>query len=283
MELVLNEVKKTYEKFSLNCSMKVTPGQVTGLIGKNGSGKSTTFKAVLGLITIDSGEVLIDGKTPAQLREKDRQKIGVVLAEAGFSGYLRVKDIVPVLRAMYEKFDSDFFFAQCERLELSPDKYIKDFSTGMRAKLKLLVALSHDAELLVLDEPTSGLDILARNQILDLLREYMEKGNRSILVSSHISGDLEGLCDDLYMIDNGKIILHEETDVLLDSYGLLKVPKERFDAIDRTHLLKVKKENFGYLCLTDQKKFYLDRYPQLVVEKGNIDETILMMIQGENV
>ena len=154
----------------------------------------------------------------------------------------------------------------------------------MKAKLKVLLALSHDASLLILDEPTAGLDVAAREEVLDLLREYMEeKENRAILISSHISSDLEGLCDDLYMIHEGKIVLHEETDVLLGEYAVLKVDEAQYQTLDKQYILCQKKTPFGHELLTDQKQFYLENYPKVVVEKGTVDEAILMMIKGERV
>ena len=164
-------------------------------------------------------------------------------------------------------------------MELPLNKKIKEFSTGMKRKLQILSALSHNAKLLVLDEPTSGLDVIARDELLNLLREYMENGERSIIISSHISSDLEGLCDDIYMIEKGKMILHEDTDVLLTEYGLIKATDEQFEKLEKSHLLKSKKERFGYSCLTNQKQFYQDNYPSLVIERGSIDEVITMMIQ----
>ncbi len=145
----------------------------------------------------------------------------------------------------------------------------------------MLAALAHEAKLLILDEPTAGLDVVARDELLDILRTYMEQDGRSILVSSHISSDLEGLCDDIYMIDEGKIVLYEETDVLLGSYGILKVTPEQFGRIEREHVLRHRKEEFGYSCLTDQRQFYQENYPDIAVEKGTIDELIMMMIRGE--
>ena len=148
----------------------------------------------------------------------------------------------------------------------------------MKAKLKVLVALSHKAELLILDEPTVGLDVVARDEVLNMLREYMEENEESaILISSHISSDLESLCDDLYMIHDGKIILHEDTDVLLADYAVLKLSEEAYTKIDRQYLLKEKKETYGYRCLTNQKQFYLENYPDVVVENGRIDDLIVMM------
>jgi len=132
-----------------------------------------------------------------------------------------------------------------------------------------------------LDEPTSGLDVMARNEILDLLRDYMTEDNRSILISSHISSDLETLCDDLYMIDDGKIVMHEETDVLLADYGVLKLSEAQYEKIDKEYLLKIRKDNNTFVCLTKEKAFYAENYPEAVIEKGNIDDVFAMMIQGE--
>lgn len=189
----LEKVKKQYKDFELDCSMEIKEGWITGLVGQNGAGKSTAFKAMLGLIRSDSGKIEILGKTPELLGKEERE------------------------------------------------------------------------------------------QILNMLREYMEMPGRSILISSHISSDLEGFCDDLYMIDNGKIVLHEETDRLLEEYGVLKVSKEQYQELDHTYILKKHKDTFGYRCLTDQKQFYQENYPGIVIEKGNIDELITIMIQGEKI
>lgn len=281
--LEIKNINKHYDHFTLDCSMEIKPGFITGLIGQNGSGKSTTFKAVLGLITIDSGSITIFDKNISELTAHDKQNIGVVLADSGFSGYLSIKDIIPVLSNLYDKFDKQKFLRQCQKLNLPLNKKIKEFSTGMKAKLKVIVACSHQAKLLILDEPTSGLDVLARDDILDLLRDYIsEDETRSILISSHISKDLESLCDDLYMIDDGKIIMHEQTDLLLSDYAILKINEAQFKSLDSKYILKYKSENYGYQCLTNQKQFYLDNYPGIVIENGNIDDLILMMIRGED-
>ena len=152
----------------------------------------------------------------------------------------------------------------------------------MKTKLNVLIALSHHASFLILDEPTNGLDVLAREEIIDLIREFMEEDeNRSVLISSHISSDLEGLCDDIYMIDKGRIVLHENTDVLLDEYGLIKADEKQYELLDKQHILKVKKEQYGYSCLTDERAFYAENYPQLAIERGSVDKVITMMIKGE--
>lgn len=279
--LKIEHLKKHYDNFSLDCSLELMPGCIAGLIGQNGAGKSTTFKAVLGLISIDGGNVTILGKDRKDFTAEDKEDLGVVLSDSGFSGYLKIKDIIPILQSMYTKFDRPFFLEQVQRFQLPVNKRIKDFSTGMRAKLKVLVAISHHAKLLILDEPTAGLDVIARDELLEMLREYMEQEEEhSILISSHISSDLESLCDTLYMIHDGKIILHEDTDVLLDEYALLKVDEEQYHKLDKQYLLRSRKEAYGYSCLTDQKRYYMENYPGIAIEKGSIDEVITMMIRG---
>ncbi|MCI9440219.1 MAG: ABC transporter ATP-binding protein [Ruminococcus sp.] len=278
--LKLENVTKHYKGFDLECSMEVLPGCVTGLIGKNGAGKSTTFKAILGLIHCDGGSIKIFDKPAGQLGVQDKEQIGVVLSDSGFSGHLTIQDLIPVLRSMYPSFQQEEFFKRCKEFSLPLTKKINDFSTGMKRKFQVLTAISHDSRLLILDEPTSGLDVVARDEILELLRDYMEHEERSVLISSHISADLEGFCDDLYMIDEGKIILHEETDILLSNYALLKVTEKQYETLDKEYILRFKEENFGYSCLTDQKQFYLENYPEIAIEKGSIDELILMMVRG---
>ena len=276
--LKISHLQKNYKDFSLDCSLEVQSGMITGLIGRNGSGKSTTFKALLGLVRSDGGEVELFGKKVKEITLEDKQKLGVVFADSGFSMYLTASGVASILESTYQDFDREKFLKQCTRFNLPTDKKIKEFSTGMKARFKVLVALSHKAELLILDEPTVGLDVIARDEVLSMLREYMEEHeNSSILISSHISSDLESLCDDFYMIHNGKIILHEDTDVLLSDYAVLKVSEKEYRKLDQQYLLKIKKEAYGYSCLTNQKQFYMENYPNIVIENGKIDDLVVMM------
>ena len=281
MLVQLEHVMKEYGSFALELNMQIPENQIIGLIGANGAGKSTTFKLMIGLIRPDQGNAEMFGRNAADLGAEEKQKIGVVFSDSGFSEYLRVQQLIPVMKRFYPDFQEKEFRKRCERFKIPLNKQIKDFSTGMKAKLNVLLALSHDSRLLLLDEPTAGLDVVAREEILDLLREYMEIPGRTIVISSHISGDLEHFCDDLYMIHEGKIVLHEETDRILEEYGFLKVSEQEYEVLDKEYLLRVRKESFGYSCLTDQKKYYLENYPGLVVEKGSVDEVISMLVKGE--
>ena len=282
--LKMEHVRKNYESFSLNCSLEVKSGYVTGLIGKNGAGKSTVFKMILGLIAKDSGTIRLFDKEIQTLNDKEKQQLGVVLSDSGFSGYLTIHDIIPILDHLYEHFDKSFFVKQIQRFRLPQNQKIKEFSTGMKAKLKILTAISHHAKFLLLDEPTAGLDVTTRDELLDMLREFMEQDeSRSILISSHISTDLEPLCDDFYMIDEGKIIFHEDTDILLSDYALLKVTPQQYTNMDKRYILKYKKEIYGYNCLTNQKQYYLENEPNIAVENGTIDDVITMMSGGAEI
>ena len=281
MLVQLDRVMKKYGSFALELNMQIPENQIIGLIGANGAGKSTTFKLMIGLIRPDQGNAEVFGRNAAELGAEEKQKIGVVFSDSGFSEYMRVQQLIPVMKRFYPDFQEKEFRKRCERFKIPLNKQIKDFSTGMKAKLNVLLALSHDSSLLLLDEPTAGLDVVAREEILDLLREYMEIPGRTIVISSHISGDLEHFCDDLYMIHEGKIVLHEETDRILEEYGFLKVSEQEYEVLDKEYLLRVRKESFGYSCLTDQKNYYLENYPGLVVEKGSVDEVISMLVKGE--
>lgn len=267
----INQLKKSYGSFTLECSLDIPDGMITGIIGMNGAGKTTLFKCMLGINSIDEGEINIP----------DKQDIGVVLADAFFSEFFTIKDIISVLEDSYKRFEKELFIHYCEKFELPLDKTIKTFSTGMLAKLKIIVSITHHAHLLILDEPTLGLDIIARETILELLRDYIEKEECTILISSHISSDLEALCDDIYVMDQGQIIMHEEMDTILSDYGLIKVSKEDYETLDKNYIQVLLKEPYGYLLLTNQKQFYLDNYPQIVIENNHLDQMIPLLIKGE--
>lgn len=280
----MNSAVKRYGGFELECTMEVALGRVTGLVGRNGSGKTTAFKLLLGLIRPDGGEVRIMGKDPLGLTEDERRMIGADLADSGYSHYMKVGDAARVHGAFYPGFDAGGFLRKCREYGITEDKKIKDLSRGMRAVMQLFFAVMHDARLLILDEPTSGMDVVVRDEMLDMLRGYMEEDEgRGVLISSHISSDLEGLCDDIYMIDGGRIILHEETDRLLDSYGVIKLTEQQYRDIDKSRMISATKESFGRACLTSDRGYYEMQYPDAVIEKGGIDPVITSLIKGEHI
>lgn len=278
----VKNLTKHYGDFSLNVSLEIPEGRITGLVGKNGAGKSTVIKSILGLVRPDGGTVTVLGKDAGALTPADKQHIGAALSDSGFSNYLTVRDCAKILEKLYDRFDRKAFLEACARYGLPENKQLQKFSTGMKAKLRVLVALSHGAKLLIMDEPTAGMDVEARNEILDILRAYLaEAEDRSVLITSHIATDLEGLCDDIYLIHNGKILLHEDTDVILSDYAVLKVTEAAFAGLDKTYLLARRQEPYGMRCLTNQKQFYMENYPGLVIEKCGIDDLILGMTGGK--
>lgn len=206
MKLEFNQVVKKYDGFMLDCTMTVEEGCVTGLIGRNGAGKSTAFKAALGLIRLDGGTVTLDGKDVASLAAKEKEKIGVVLSDSGFSSYLAVKDVVCIMKGMYKNFRKEEFLERCKRFGLPLDKQIKEFSTGMKAKLKVLVAMSYGAKLLILDEPTAGLDPVGREEILGELKELNEVQGITIVLVSHSMEDVARYAKRMIVMNHGKVL-----------------------------------------------------------------------------
>ena len=277
----LTDAQKNYGDFRLHLDMELPAGRVSGLVGRNGAGKSTTVKAILGLIRLDGGSAEVFGRNARDLTPEDKERIGAAFSDSGFSGYLTAEDIARILKNTYARFDEKLFRDYCEKNALPMKKRIREFSTGMNAKLRVLTAISHSADLLILDEPTAGLDVVARNEVLDMLREYLAADpGRAMLISSHISSDLEGLCDDIYMIHDGRIVLHEDTDVILGEYASLKLSPESYEKLDKRYVLRTKKESFGYTCLTNRRRFYAENYPEIVLEAGGIDEMIILMSEG---
>jgi ABC-2 type transport system ATP-binding protein len=278
----LDGVTKKYKDFELKVSLELKEGTVYGLVGKNGAGKSTTIKLILGLIRATSGTVEVMGKNPFEFTPQDRTLIGTCMAESGFSRELNLKDIMDISVKFYKDFDKEYFLEVARRQELPLDKPLSSFSTGMKAKVRVLFAISHNARLLVLDEPTAGLDVMARNDILDMLRDYMAADEqRTMLISSHISSDLEGLCDEILIIDDGNIVLFEDTDSLLGKYAVIKVSESDYEQLDKSYITHVLKQPYGYECLTNEKQFYLENYPSLTIEKCSIDDTMTLMLGGQ--
>ena len=199
----LENVQKHYKQFDLNCSLEVQPGCITGLIGQNGSGKTTTFKSILGLIKTEGGSIEILGKNPRELDTEDKKKIGVVLSDSGFSEYMTVKDLITVMEKLYEKFDRQGFEEKCRKFQIPGNKRMKEFSTGMKAKIKLLVAISHQAEFLLLDEPTAGLDPQGRESILENIRAYQKAKHATVMMVSHAMEEVARMTDRLLVMDHG--------------------------------------------------------------------------------
>ena len=205
MLLSLKNLQKNYPGFSLDVSMEIEEGQITGLIGANGAGKSTTFKVILGLVHSDAGEIRLFNKDMEQISKKEKADIGATLSDSGFSNCLTVKQIVHILTETYEKFDREMFEKRCSLFSIPMDKKLKEFSTGMKAKLKVLTATSFDARLLVLDEPTAGLDPRGRDEVLDQVSALQRSRGITVILVSHSMEDVAKYVDRLIVMNQGEV------------------------------------------------------------------------------
>ena len=282
--LQIRNLCKSYKNtdFKLdNVSFQIPKGSIMGFVGKNGAGKSTTINAVLNIIQKDSGEVTIFGQTMTDDNRMIRNDIGVVFDTLHFSGELTPKKLEKVCRDVYENWQGEQFFSHLERFKIPTNKKIKTLSRGMTMKLSVSVALSHKARLLILDEATAGLDPVAREELLDLLLEFVEDEGHSILMSSHMSSDLEKVADYITFIDQGKIILTEEKDTLLYQYGIARMKQGDFEKLDASEYLAARKRGLQMEVLVQNKGQFSREYPGIVVDNATIDEILPFLTQEE--
>lgn len=275
----IRNMTKDYGDFKLdNVSFKVPEGSVCGFIGQNGAGKTTTIKAILDVINIDEGEILVFGQNIKKDSATLREDIGVVFDEMGFHEFMTGKDINVMMKNIYKNWDSQAFFDYLKKFSLPSKKPCGDFSRGMRMKLQIAVALSHNAKLLIMDEPTSGLDPIVRNEIIQIFREYVIEEDHSILLSSHITSDLEKIADEVVFINGGKIVLAGNKDELLETHGLVKCKKSELEEISKSLIVKAEEETFGTTVLVNDRKACEKLYPGMVVEPANLEEMMLFYV-----
>ena len=283
MENIL-EVKnlcKKYNQFELkNVNLTLPKGMIMGLIGENGAGKTTTIKSILNL-TNSTGEINIFGLNVKKYDKKIKEDIGVVLNENFFSEYLNPKDINKIMKNIYKNWDEKLYFKYLEDFKLPQNKISKEFSSGMKMKLKIAVALAHHPKLLILDEPTSGLDPVARSEILDIFQDFIQNGENSILVSSHITSDLEHIADYITFINDGEIVLSKTRDELLEEYGIVKCSKAEFEKINKKDYVKYKVNRYEYDVLVENKSEFKRKYDFNVIDKPTLEDIMLIYIKGE--
>ena len=241
--LEIKNLTKSYPGFTLdNLNLTLPSGCIMGLIGENGAGKSTTIKLILDMIHKDSGSITILGKDNTDGIELTKEDIGVVMDEVGIPECFTVKQVGNVMKHTFRNWDNTEYARLVQKLALPDKKQFKEFSRGMKMKLGIAIALSHDAKLLILDEATAGLDPVVRDEVVEMLSDFTRDENHSILISSHIVSDLEKLCDYVAFLHNGKLLLCEEKDQLLSEYGLIHCTAEELQSIPSC-AIKYKKEN----------------------------------------
>lgn len=272
----LTGVTKKFSDFTLGpIDLEIPAGSIVGYIGQNGAGKSTTLKLILGLMTPDAGEITVLGeKNPKDAYVKDR--LGVVFDDLHVPEELNVTDIEAFCRRVYMAWDRDEFLDHITRFALPKKKAVKDFSRGMRMKLSLAIALSHGAELLLLDEATSGLDPIVRDEILDELMDFMQDEMHTILMSSHITSDLEKVADYIAFIDHGKLVFLSPKDELIETYGLVSLSNEEMDALDPAAVVGERSHAFGREALVVRSLIPSN----LHVEKPSIEDIMLYVSKG---
>lgn len=282
--LILKNVNKKYEKSNFaikDISFSVPEGSIVGFIGENGAGKSTTMNCILNVIRRDSGTIEIFGREMTDEDIDSRENIGVVYDSNNFPEYLTARQLADILGRIYSKWD-DFCFEQfLRRFGLPESQRIKTYSCGMSMKLAIAVALSHDSKLLILDEATSGLDPIMRDEILDVLLEFVKQENHSILLSSHITSDLEKIADYIVFIHNGEIILNKTKDELIYEYGVIRCSENDFHNILSEDILSSMKKDYQIDVLIKNRKLIEKKYKNLIVDSVSLDEIMLLLVKGE--
>lgn len=278
----VKNLNKKYEGFELkNISFEIPEGSIVGLIGENGAGKTTTIKSILNIIKSE-GEIQVFGKDIRQNEKEIKSKLGVVLDDSFLSEYLTPKKINSIMKNFYNTWDKELFENYIKLFKLPENKMIKDFSSGMKMKLKIATAISHKPQILILDEPTSGLDPVVRNEILDIFRQFIaEDEKRSILISTHITTDLEHISDYIMFIKNGEITLNLPTSEILENYGIVKCDEKDFSKISKEDYEYYRKEKYQYEVLVKNKKMIKSKYGISTIDKASIEDIMLFYIKGE--
>lgn len=280
--LKLEDLSKSYDDFTLkDINLRIPKGCIMGLVGENGAGKTTTIKLILNLIKRDQGNIKIFGLDNVQNDMEIKERIGVVLDESNFHDYLNSKDISIIMGNVYRNWSNNIFFDYLKRFSIPKDKIIKDLSKGMKMKLSIAVALSHNPDFLILDEPTSGLDPIVRNEILDIFLEFIQNDEKSILFSTHITSDLDKIADYITFIHNGELIFSKEKDGLINDYAIIKCGKNDFNKIDDMDIIGYRKNQFGYEILITNKRVAEIKYKGLTMDSVNLEDIMLFYIRRE--
>lgn len=271
-------LNKKYNYFCLdNISFELKNGSIMGFIGENGAGKTTTLKALLQIIKKDSGRISVLGADheDAQWEVDIKSQIGVVFDECHFHESLNTTAIGSFMPRIYKSWDSSLYETYLKRFQIPKKKLIKEYSRGTKMKLSIAIALSHAPKLLLLDEATSGLDPVVRNEVLDVFLDFIQDETHSILMSSHITTDLERICDYITYISCGKIVLSESKDELIDNYGILKCTKDQFPNIQKEDIVGFHESNFGYEVLVSSRKKAEQTYSGYTLDPATLEDIML--------
>lgn len=284
MDSILNisHLKKTYPGFQIkDLSLTIPKGVIMGFIGENGAGKTTTIKAILDMIHLDKGSIQIFGKDSVACGKEIRQQLGVVMSESTFPEYMTPKQIDRVLSSIYTNWDKERYQELLKQFQLPEQKRIKEFSRGMHMKLGIAMALSHHPKLLILDEATSGLDPIVRDEILDVFLDFIQDEEHSIFLSSHITSDIEKVADYVTFIHNGSIVLSEQKDEILESYGVLKTTPEKFAQLSKDDYISYRKSSYRLEALIKDKEKIKRIIPDAMIDPASLEDIMVFTVKGE--
>jgi len=282
--LEITNLNKTYKcsDFKLkNISFSVPQGSIMGFVGENGAGKSTTIGCILNTLLRESGSVKVFGEEMTDASFHLRDEIGVVYDTSPFPEKLTPKQIARAMKFIFTKWDDRLFNEQLKKFKLDKNAKIKTFSRGMTMKRQIACALAHHPKLLVLDEATSGLDPIVRDDILDVFLEFVQDEAHSILLSSHITSDLEKVADYITFIHNGEIIFTESKDELTYNYALMRCKHQQFSQIEKEDILAYRKHDYQVDVLVKNKQACEKKYRDIIIDNVNIEDIMLMLVKGE--
>ncbi|PFT59860.1 sodium ABC transporter ATP-binding protein [Bacillus cereus] len=279
--LEVKNLNKAYENFSLkDVTFSLNQDCITGFIGTNGSGKTTTIKAILGLILKDSGKINFLEKDIDKHERKSKNKIGVVLDEGYFYDELTLKEMKNVIAPSYTEWDEQVFLKYIKRFNLNLGQKISTLSKGMRMKFAVALALSHHADLLIMDEPTSGLDPLVRSKLIDILLDFMKEPGKSVFFSTHITSDLDKIADMIILIDDGQILIDEEKDALVETHALVKGDNQLINNQTEKLFLNLSQTKYGFEGITHKIDDVCRLMPGVLMERPTIEDIMLSYIGG---
>ncbi len=275
----LNSVTKKYDGFMLDSvSFTVPRGSIMGFIGQNGAGKTTTMRSLLNITKIDSGEIKLLGQDHVKDEREIKKNIAVVFDAMPFDDIFTAKDMAKIFGGLYPQWDNNTFSDYLDRFELPRKKKVGKFSKGMKMKLQIACALSHNAELLIMDEATSGLDPIVRDEILHIFMEYMQTGERSILMSSHITSDLEKIADCVTFIDKGSVLISGYKDEVLENHGIIKCSNDDVRLIDPSDIVSVRTNSFGAEVMIHNRRAAAYRYKNMIIDQANLEDIMLYYV-----
>lgn len=284
--LELHQVCKTFPKtnFTLDhVSFSVPYGSIMGFVGENGAGKTTTIGCILNTVSKDSGTIKIFGKELVDTDTERKEKIGVVYDGDNFPAYWTAEQLSDVMQGLYKNWDNELFNKYLNDFRLLPNQKIKSYSRGMTMKLAVAAALSHHPQLLILDEATSGLDPVMRDDMLDVFLEFVQDENHAILLSSHITSDLEKIADYITFIHNGRLLLAASKNDLVYNFAVMRCKESQFLELDPGDILAWRKRDYQIDVLVSNGNEIRRKYRNAVVDHVSVDEIMLLLVKGARV